>query len=98
MKTLRKRSLILTGYLELLLIKHFSGGKKPIKSNFIILNIIIFFKFEANSIEYITPTNPEERGSQISVRFSKNVKDVHLELEKRGVVVSLFKFLLYLQN
>ena len=38
-------------------------------------------------IEYLTPTNPFERGSQLSIRFSKNVALVFDELEKHGVVV-----------
>lgn len=38
-------------------------------------------------IDYITPTDPEQRGSQLSVRFNKDVLRMHDELEKRGVVV-----------
>lgn len=50
--------------------------------------IFIFncFKGEA-AFEYITPTDPEQRGAQISIRFTRNVQKVHEELEKRGVVV-----------
>ena len=43
---------------------------------------------ETYCIEYLTPKNPTERGSQLSIRFSKNVGVVFEELEKRGVVVS----------
>jgi len=34
----------------------------------------------------LTPTDPEQRGAQISLRFSSNVRKVHAELEKRGVL------------
>jgi kynureninase len=46
-------------------------------------------------IEYLTPKNPSERGSQLSIRFSKNVALVFEELEKHGVVVRIKKLYYY---
>lgn len=54
----------------------------------------------SNVFHYITPTNPEERGAQISIRFKNksNVKKMSEQLEKRGVVVSLiFQLFLFIK-
>lgn len=75
MSYLRKRSKVLTAYLEALLIKAFENDPEVSFSN-------------------ITPIDPEQRGSQLSLRFTSNVHDVHSELEKRGVIVSLFQFII----
>ena len=40
----------------------------------------------------MTPEDPEQRGAQVSIKFSINVEQVHEELEKRGIVVSLIQF------
>lgn len=40
----------------------------------------------ANLFTIMTPSNPDERGSQLSIRFEKSVSKVHEEIEKRGVV------------
>ncbi len=71
MNNLRKRSKVLTAYLEALLIKAFENDSEVSFSN-------------------ITPIDPEQRGSQLSLRFTSNVNQVHSELEKRGVIVSSF--------
>lgn len=42
------------------------------------------------NLDILTPTNPDERGAQLSIRFAQNVRKVHSELEKRGIVVSVF--------
>ncbi|CAF0890984.1 unnamed protein product [Brachionus calyciflorus] len=68
-ENLRKKSKILTAYMEALLNKTFDRNNNS-----------------ETGIEYITPTDPEERGAQISIRFKNNVRLVHDELEKRGVV------------
>ncbi len=44
-------------------------------------------------IEIITPRNPQQRGTQLSVMFPFSVKDIHDKLEKRGVVVITTVFL-----
>lgn len=68
MAYLRRRSLILTAYLEAIIKKNYEEKKDK-----------IFF-------DSLTPTDPEQRGAQISLRFSSNVRKVHAELEKRGVL------------
>lgn len=71
MKALRKKSILLTGYLEYL-IKH-NYGKDKAATEKPIVNII-------------TPSHIEERGCQLTITFSVPNKDVFQELEKRGVV------------
>ncbi len=71
MSNLRKRSKVLTAYLEALLIKAFENDSDVSFSN-------------------ITPIDPDQRGSQLSLRFTSSVHEVHSELERRGVIVSFF--------
>ena len=42
------------------------------------------------SLKIITPEDPNQRGSQLSLVFSKEVSDVHKKLEKRAIVVRPF--------
>ena len=39
-------------------------------------------------VEILTPSDPDQRGAQLSLSFSINITQVFYELEKRGVVVS----------
>ena len=41
------------------------------------------------SVRIITPKDPEQRGAQLSLSFSVPIEQVHQELTKRGVAVSL---------
>ena len=38
-------------------------------------------------VQIITPRDPKQRGTQLSVMFPVPLKDIHEQLEKRGVVV-----------
>ena len=38
--------------------------------------------------ELLTPSDPEQRGAQLSIKFLRNTFTLHEELEKRGIVVS----------
>jgi kynureninase len=40
-------------------------------------------------VEIITPSDPEQRGAQLSIKFSVPIAKVFVELKKRGVVVSM---------
>lgn len=66
--------MLLTGYLEYL-VKHYHS------------------KDESNPdkpfIKIISPSEPEERGCQLSLCFSLPIRDVFKELEKRGIAVRL---------
>ena len=42
---------------------------------------------EMPSVEIITPSNPAQRGAQLSLTFSVPLAAVQEELQKRGVVV-----------
>lgn len=71
MKALRRKSILLTGYLEYM-IKHCfgkdkEGTKKPV-------------------VNIITPSCIEDRGCQLTLTFSCPIDYIFQELEKRGVV------------
>lgn len=71
MTALRRKSILLTGYLEYML-KHYHS-KDNTENKGPIVNII-------------TPSRAEERGCQLTLTFSIPKKSVFKELEKRGVV------------
>ncbi|XP_008583146.1 PREDICTED: kynureninase [Galeopterus variegatus] len=71
MKALRRKSVLLTGYLEYMIKHYYSKDKAETKKP--IVNII-------------TPSRIEDRGCQLTLTFSVPNKDVFQELEKRGVV------------
>lgn len=79
MEDLRKKSFLLTGYLEYLL-DYYLGQKSPHR------------RTEA-FVEIVTPRDPNQRGCQLSLKFSVNIHQVFVELEKRGIVVSFNNFL-----
>ncbi|KAF4026490.1 hypothetical protein G4228_018608 [Cervus hanglu yarkandensis] len=71
MKALRRKSILLTGYLEYMIKHYFSQDKAESKKT--VVNII-------------TPSCIEERGCQLTLTFSIPIKHIFQELEKRGVV------------
>ncbi|XP_028737800.1 kynureninase [Peromyscus leucopus] len=71
MTALRRKSILLTGYLEYMLKQYHS--KKNTENKGPIVNII-------------TPSRAEDRGCQLTLTFSISRKGVFEELEKRGVV------------
>lgn len=73
MKALRRKSVLLTGYLEYLIKHHYSEDKANPEKPF---------------VKIITPPQIEERGCQLTLTFSLPIKSVFEELEKRGVAVS----------
>jgi kynureninase len=44
-------------------------------------------------LEILTPSDPDQRGAQLSIKFEKNVYSIHKELEKRGVIV---RYIIYI--
>ncbi|KAF7711169.1 kynureninase isoform X1 [Silurus meridionalis] len=74
MKDLRKKSVLLTGYLEHLLKHYYSVDKSdPRKPH----------------VRIITPSDPAQRGCQLSLSFSVPIRAVFQELEKRGVACDM---------
>ncbi|KAJ8789869.1 hypothetical protein J1605_021567 [Eschrichtius robustus] len=71
MKALRRKSVVLTGYLQYMIKHHFSQDKAETKKT--VVNII-------------TPSHIEDRGCQLTLTFSIPIKYIFQELEKRGVV------------
>ena len=65
LKKLREKSILLTGYLEFLLLQITDHEKK--------------FKI-------LTPTDPKQRGCQLSIRTWKNGKQLFQQLTKAGII------------
>uniref|UniRef100_A0A8V0Y9X6 Kynureninase n=1 Tax=Gallus gallus TaxID=9031 RepID=A0A8V0Y9X6_CHICK len=74
MKALRRKSVLLTGYLEYLIKHHYSEDKANPEKPF---------------VKIITPPQIEERGCQLTLTFSLPIKSVFEELEKRGVACDM---------
>lgn len=68
------KQLLLTGFLECLIKKHF-GGLQAAQSR--------------DQIKIITPQDTSQRGSQLSLRFYDDIKDIHKTLDCLGVVCDL---------
>ena len=45
--------------------------------------------FSIVSVEIITPSKPDQRGCQLSLRFSCLTEDVHQKLHHQGIIVSV---------
>ncbi|KAJ8351574.1 hypothetical protein SKAU_G00230500 [Synaphobranchus kaupii] len=74
MQALRQKSKLLTGYLEYLLKHYYTQDEaRPDKPY----------------VRIITPSDPEERGCQLSLSFSVPVDTIFNELEKRGVACDM---------
>ncbi|KAM3857260.1 kynureninase [Diretmus argenteus] len=70
MSALRRKSVLLTGYLEYLIQSHYTrDAAQP----------------DQPYITVITPSDPQQRGCQLSLCFSIPIRQVFQELEKRGV-------------
>lgn len=74
MEELRQTSVVLTGYLELLLKQIYSKDVVDINQP---------------HVEFITPSDINQRGAQLSIMFSVAAQDIQSELQKRGVVVDV---------
>ncbi|KRZ91586.1 Kynureninase [Trichinella sp. T8] len=75
MQMLRQKSKLLTAYLEYL-VNYYFGKMSTVLKNPIYC-------------EVITPQDPEQRGCQLSLKFSANFSDVYDQLQKRGVVCDM---------
>jgi len=75
MEQLRKKSILLTGYLEYLLNHYFAENSE--------------FRTGKAYYELVTPGDPAQRGCQLSLKFSVDLHQVYKELQRRGVVVRL---------
>ena len=76
MERILKKQFLLTGFLEYLIKKYFSKTDGDASEE------------NKLNVEIITPSNTNERGSQLSLLFSKDLKEVHEQVEQMGVVVS----------
>ncbi|XP_061664027.1 kynureninase isoform X2 [Syngnathoides biaculeatus] len=74
MQALRKKSVLLTGYLEYLITHYYSKDSKDLCKP---------------HMRIITPHDPSQRGCQLSLCFSVPIDKVFQELQKRGVVCDM---------
>jgi len=74
MEELRRRSLLLTGYLEFL-INCALPADKGTSANGVV------------TCEVITPRDSAHRGCQLSLKFNCDIRNIYAELVKRGVAV-----------
>uniref|UniRef100_A0A2C9JGX7 Kynureninase n=1 Tax=Biomphalaria glabrata TaxID=6526 RepID=A0A2C9JGX7_BIOGL len=76
LEQLRQKSLLLTAYLEHLIKESYQRpeGKSPEEDS------------EAIYIDIFTPSDPRQRGAQLSLAFNVCIEQLFKELEKRGVI------------
>ena len=77
MSALRRKSVLLTGYLEHLIQCYYSATEASSAQ-----------PHRGTTVRIITPSDPLQRGCQLSLSFSVPIRDVFDQLEKRGVAVS----------
>ena len=77
MKNIFEKQFLLTGFLEYLIKNYFSKTGNDTSSR----------NKSQLTVEIITPNDVNERGSQLSLEFSQNLKEVHEQVEQMGVVV-----------
>lgn len=78
MKDLVAKSRMLTGYLELLINRTYKRRAGEVADG----------NPDHIRVEILTPSDPQQRGAQLSLAFSIDLIQVINELTKRGVVVS----------
>ena len=78
MKRIFEKQFLLTGFLEYLIKHYFSKTDNDTALN----------NESQLTVEIITPSDVNERGSQLSLRFSQDLKEVHEKVEQMGVVVN----------
>lgn len=104
MEEINKKQFLLTGYLEYLLKQNFRGHNKscfptnsssPVGNNSYVNGAGVGSSStpsdELPRVEVITPSDPKQRGSQLSLCFSVPLQCVQEELQKMGIVVSNFR-------
>lgn len=84
MERILEKQFLLTGYLEHLLMKNFA----PVAVNGT-NDAVNGTENRPTTVKIITPADPKERGSQLSLVFSNNVVEAYKELERNGIVVRM---------
>ncbi|KAH9491998.1 hypothetical protein Btru_029597 [Bulinus truncatus] len=76
LEELRKKSLLLTAYLEYLIHESYQRPENQVSDE----------DGEAIYIDIFTPSDPRHRGAQLSLAFNVSIEQVFKELEARGVL------------
>ena len=64
----------------------------------LLLNQNFFGSDKKVSARLITPEDPRQRGSQLSIMFSENIQEVYLKMEQEGIVVSRVKLTIFVSK
>ena len=101
MEEISRKQFLLTGYLEYLLKCHFNTSTRKKGIAEIIISEeeedeACFLDSDLPSVEILTPSDPKQRGSQLSISFSIPLSCVQEELKKKGIVVSFIITCFYL--
>lgn len=88
MEEISRKQFLLTGYLEVLLKLYFARTRSLHKHHDNDNSSVLNYIDDLPSIEILTPSDPKQRGSQLSISFSVPLCAVQEELKKNGVVVS----------
>ena len=90
MVEVRKKSKLLTAFLEYRIRQKYKDFAEDH------MNSAENGDFKHVKVHIFTPSNPEERGTQLSLSFSVSIVHVFEELTKRGVVVGTSQSVLYM--
>ena len=95
MEAISRKQFLLTGYLEVLLKLFFSRTRinnHHDDDNDIENSNVVNYIDDLPSVEILTPSDPQQRGSQLSISFSVPLAAVQEELKKNGIVVRVHAF------
>ena len=76
---------------------HEAGMDRIVEKQFLLtgyLEFLLLKYFGSDSgspitLEILTPSDPKDRGAQLSLSFSRDLRDIYKEIKLKGVVVSL---------
>ena len=67
------------------------GKKQKLLTGYLEYLLLKYFSHGEVRVTIITPSNPDHRGSQLSLIFNIEAKFAHRKMEEEGIVVSILK-------